>query len=153
MISHWSDDTIGYLRECWDAGWSAAKCAKAINDKFGMRFSRNAIIGKAHRLGLAKRKQSTRQAAAPKPVRQSAPAFKQRGKLVLLRPAADDDAADAPNGGVTCAELLPHHCRWPLGDPKLPSFRYCGSPAIEPYPYCARHVRVAYRIMTEESAA
>jgi len=50
---------------------------------------------------------------------------------------------------------MPHHCRWPFGDPRLPDFRFCGARHAEPLPYCAAHARVAYRIvsMREERAA
>ena len=45
---------------------------------------------------------------------------------------------------VTIVELKEAMCRWPLGDPTTPEFRYCGSPAASG-PYCAYHGRLAYQ--------
>lgn len=46
---------------------------------------------------------------------------------------------------VTFAELEPHHCRWPIGDPRLPDFRFCGCNRVEGRPYCEAHNHAASR--------
>jgi GcrA cell cycle regulator len=50
---------------------------------------------------------------------------------------------------VTIMELREAMCRWPLGDPTTPEFRYCGAQAIMGLPYCAHHAQVAYQPAAE----
>jgi GcrA cell cycle regulator len=57
----------------------------------------------------------------------------QKKKRVRLRLIEDQNQ-------VTFAELEPHHCRWPIGEPRLPDFRFCGCRRVEGKPYCAEHV-------------
>lgn len=159
MRCRWSVDIVDYLRECWRTrGLSASQCARAINEAFGTHLSRNAIIGKAYRLGLARDK--AQPCARPKPRR-----LKRRQLPNLTwaaapaRPPAIASVAalesEPPPQAVTLTDLLPHHCRWPLGDPLLPGFRFCGAHRAGSLPYCAAHAQVAYRIvpMREERAA
>lgn len=51
--------------------------------------------------------------------------------------------------GVTIMELREFMCRWPLGDPTTPEFRYCGARANEGLPYCPHHAQIAYQPATE----
>jgi GcrA cell cycle regulator len=51
--------------------------------------------------------------------------------------------------GVTIMELRESTCRWPLGDPTTPAFRYCGARAVEGLPYCSHHAQVAYQPAAE----
>ena len=51
--------------------------------------------------------------------------------------------------GVTIMELREGMCRWPLGDPTTPAFRYCGAGAVEGLPYCPHHAQIAYQPATE----
>ncbi len=46
---------------------------------------------------------------------------------------------------VTIVELKEAMCKWPLGDPTTPEFRYCGSPSLSAGPYCTYHGRLAYQ--------
>lgn len=58
---------------------------------------------------------------------------------------------DPPAGGIRLVELQARSCRWPLGDPSHPGFRYCGANSIaEGKPYCAAHARIAYRTPNAE---
>lgn len=54
---------------------------------------------------------------------------------------------------VTIKELEGHHCKWPLGDPKQPDFRYCGCQRNDKSPYCAEHTRTAGRLYVKADAA
>jgi len=51
--------------------------------------------------------------------------------------------------GVTIMELREGMCRWPLGDPTTPEFRYCGARAVEGLPYCPHHAQIAYQPAAE----
>jgi GcrA cell cycle regulator len=73
------------------------------------------------------------------------------GKYVLLSPmetfksppraAALDDIVIPLKERKTMTTLLPHHCRWPMGDPQLADFHYCGKPKVGGHSYCDFHVR------------
>jgi len=60
------------------------------------------------------------------------------------RQAAIDDIVIPLKDRKTMATLLPHHCRWPTGDPLLPDFHYCGKTQLAGHPYCDFHVRRAF---------
>ena len=51
--------------------------------------------------------------------------------------------------GVTIMELRESTCRWPLGDPTTPEFRYCGARVVEGPPYCSHHAQIAYQPAAE----
>ena len=85
--------------------------------------TRNAIIGKLHRLGL-----SVARVRNPKP-----------------EMAAPEEPLEKPaRVGITFMELTPHTCRWPLGDPQQPGFAYCGDVSLDGCPYCVVHAKIAY---------
>ncbi len=54
------------------------------------------------------------------------------------------DGASPPREGLTIMELREGMCRWPLGDPTRPEFRYCGGNAVAGLPYCTYHAQIAY---------
>ena len=143
MRGWWTDDRIERLTKLWQSGVSASTIAEAIGAP-----SRSAVIAKAHRLGLQKRrtvgrkqkrapedrKPRTRKPRAfvPKPVRAATPAIVER----IAPPAPDCD-------NVTLADLRSTMCHWPLGDPQTEDFRYCGAAAKGVY--CEHHAFFAYR--------
>jgi GcrA cell cycle regulator len=127
--------------------------------------SRNAVLGKAHRLGLAQGESKVASSPRPrKPTRPPAPAVEPPPQndlnpapmTVSQLPAAQ--AAELPLRevafvprleGVTIMELREGVCRWPLGDPTIPAFRYCGARAVEGLPYCPHHAQLAYQPVAE----
>lgn len=159
MIFSWPPEAVDRLQEYWRRGLSASQCARAINEEFGTRLSRNAVIGKAHRLGLARRGHNGARprAAGPKPRQfKRRPSNPARSAVPAQPPAIASVAAlesEPSPQSVTPAELLPHHCRWPLGDPRLPGFRFCGERRADHLPYCIIHARLAYRPATQEDRA
>ena len=65
-------------------------------------------------------------------------------------PLPPREGAVAPRSeGVTIMELREFMCRWPLGDPTTPEFRYCGTQALMGLPYCAHHAQIAYQPAAE----
>ena len=128
--------------------------------------SRNAVIGKVHRLGLAGRvlKGNGEQPTAGRRPRgeaetASAPAAETPAVLAPAPPAfalvqtqAARDPADVAlpeSARVTIMELREFMCRWPMGDPSSPDFRFCGDRAITGLPYCTHHSRIAYQPAAE----
>ena len=159
----WTDERVEQLRQLWIEGKSASHIANLL----GHGLTRNAVIGKVHRLGLAGRaKSSGASVSRPRPASadhgaqraatpRAAPAARRmvRGATALaIQPqsAAEPDP-EAFEGvvlpmslRVTIIELKEAMCRWPLGDPTSPDFRYCGSPATVG-PYCGHHGGLAYQ--------
>ncbi|MDH5411483.1 MAG: GcrA family cell cycle regulator [Alphaproteobacteria bacterium] len=122
----WTEERVTKLKSLWGEGRTASQIAVLLGD-----VTRNAVIGKAHRLGLKGR---------PSPIR--------KDKTVTPKPARRPAVqASRPAGKVSDRQ-----CHWPIGHPREPGFHFCGAQAIDDKPYCAKHCNVAYR-RTESSAA
>lgn len=139
QTSSWTEDRIETLTKLWRDGQSASAIARALGGT-----TRNAVIGKVHRLGLSGRAVPARPGAsrpgAPKPERRIP-----RSRLAPVRPAPLVVVEDAPQWGLSdTASIGAHACRWPIGDPKAPGFALCGRPAVRGA-YCAPHGQIAYR--------
>ena len=144
----WTDERVESLKRLWLDGLSASQIAKQLGG-----VTRNAVIGKVHRLGLSGR------AAPSQPAR---PAFKapRPPRPVSQAPAprrveAQPQPAAAPNpvpvvyveepGSATVLTLGAHMCKWPIGDPSTDGFTFCGRRTGADGPYCIEHARVAYQ--------
>ena len=140
--SNWTDDRVETLTQLWTGGASASQIARSLGG-----VTRNAVIGKIHRLGLSGR-------ASP-----SAPGArraKPKGERRLRRPAPAPPVAQvvvtprvaAPTppetGTATIVSVRLGQCRWPIGDPLADGFCLCGRRA-ERGAYCAGHGALAYR--------
>ena len=153
MTQGWTDDRVDRLKTLWTEGLSASQIAKQL----GGGVTRNAIIGKVHRLGLSGRAEPSqpRRAtpSAPRPRRPrppraipARPAPDRRPSSIPPRPAATSapDPALALPGTATAATLGARMCKWPIGDPASASFCFCGRSAPDHGPYCDDHERVAH---------
>ena len=159
----WTDERVEQLRQAWMEGKSASQIASLL----GHGLTRNAVIGKVHRLGLAGRAkspnaggaharpqqtpQSSRSRAAPRVAPSPAAGMVRGATALAIRPQALAEVAHEietvvlpMSVRVTIVELKEAMCRWPLGDPTSPDFRYCGSPT-NAGPYCQYHGRLAYQ--------
>ena len=139
----WTEEKVAVLRQYWGSGKSASEIAEIIG---GM--SRNAVIGKAHRLGLAGRPSPIKEKKArPKPaaVSHSSPAPAPTPAPAVARTPVDNVVELLPGGGATILSLTERMCRWPHGDPKKPGFRFCGKPSADGTSYCAEHLKQAYQ--------
>ncbi len=136
----WTEERVALMRRLWAEGLTASQIAVRLDGA-----SRNAVIGKLHRMKLS----ADGQADAPRPVRTRA--------AVAPRPAVADGEAAAPArftavailveepGLATFSSLEAHMCRWPIGDPAADDFSFCGQALALGRPYCAQHSRTAYR--------
>jgi len=151
----WDGERVELLRRLWQDGISASRIAAQL----GAGITRNAVIGKVHRLGLSGRAKPTVSSAAPR-LRRAVPHTTQktvalRGNTVMLRevmiaeeyePEIQPAAVVIPiSERVTITELRENMCRWPLGDPLAVEFRYCGTKCDPANPYCGPHARMAYQ--------
>lgn len=113
--------------------------------------SRNAIIGRVHRLGIDRTKKPTIKKGL-KPKATSKPrVFVQRNKEIGVAPKEIGVAPyEQPR---TFAQLEQWHCKWPVGDPKEANFYFCGAPRKDDLPYCSYHALVAYKEPQERSVS
>lgn len=166
----WTEERIALLTRYWQEGWSASQIAEAL----GEGLTRNAVIGKAHRLGLAARpsplrggearsedpaaKAKTRPEPAPEaaPLPEApAPAEPPAAAEAEAPPASAPPAAPAaprklarPSERpkrVTLLDLTDKICKWPIGHPDEPDFHFCGKPIAPGFPYCPDHCMLAYQ--------
>lgn len=132
----WTDERVEQLKKLWSEGLSASQIARTMGG-----VTRNAVIGKVHRLGLAGRSTSSRserprRVTVPKPV----------AKPVPMRPIIVEEPLKLDNGEfVTVLNVSDRMCKWPIGDPATNEFRFCGRPNSEGSPYCSAHNRLAYQ--------
>jgi GcrA cell cycle regulator len=150
----WTDDRVELLTKLWADGLSASQIAGRLGG-----VTRNAVIGKVHRLGLSGRATSSRSSAprrAHTPRQHRAPSitFGTRGN-VALKPSyeAEYQPALAPvvelviplHERASILTLNESMCRWPIGDPTEEDFHFCGRNKEGVVPYCEHHARMAYQ--------
>jgi len=123
VVSVWTEERLGNLTRLWTDGLSITQIGLTIG------LSRNAVVGKVHRMGLPKRQSPI--------VRSDKPVEPKRRKLSPL----------------TAADWDRNKCCWPFGDPKAADFHFCGEKIREGRPYCASHCEKAYTNTRERSAA
>ena len=153
----WTEDRVEVLTKLWADGLSASQIAKQLGG-----VTRNAVIGKVHRLGLSGRAKPSRPATrrASKPAKPRTTAAKPRARAKPRVPSipkiksatvstplpAPVEAKPLPNGEfATILTIRDHMCKWPIGDPGDSGFRFCGRRAKEGEPYCDAHCSVAYQ--------
>ena len=158
----WTDEKVELLRQLWLDGKSASQ----ISAELGLGITRNAVIGKVHRLGLSGRAKSPSAAAprirqrpsaatrAPISGRTSSGGQMVQGNTALAialdtavetKPIYHEDVVVPMSLRVTIVDLKEAMCRWPLGDPSTADFRYCGIASTSSGPYCTHHGRMAYQ--------
>ncbi|HEX4893138.1 MAG TPA: GcrA family cell cycle regulator [Hyphomicrobiaceae bacterium] len=151
----WNDERVELLKKLWAEGLSASQIATRIG-----AVTRNAVIGKVHRLGLSGRATTSRvkthrPRTRPATVKRVAkPKFASVGNTALQRlyqaeaepyvPQAEE--LEIPvNERKSIQTLGESHCRWPIGDPQEAEFHFCGRNKVPGLPYCEHHARRAYQ--------
>lgn len=147
----WTDERIAQLKECWESGMTASQIA----EKLGEGVSRNAVIGKAHRLGLKSRPSPVKggeeelvAAPAAAPETASPPRAEPAARAEPPRaaaPAARKPAGKGKAARTTLLDLSEKVCKWPIGHPGEPDFHFCGKGSQPGFPYCTEHCLVAYQ--------
>ena len=168
----WTDERVETLKNLWTEGLSASQIAKQLGG-----VSRNAVIGKVHRLGLEGRAKPNVKKAdqaldaapeepvaavaeeAPKPVEPAAP---QTTETQAPAPANDPGTPPSAEGEASeddvvvpiprrlkLTELTERTCKWPIGDPMHDDFHFCGNEVDEGRPYCEYHSGLAFQPASE----
>ena len=146
-MATWTDDRVATLSKLWAEGLSASQIAKILGE-----VTRNAVIGKVHRLGLSGRvktskpsKRAPRRTAAK--TRTTSPSVPRMPRRMITTPTPVPlEAKKLPSGEfANIMTITDHMCKWPLGDPSSSDFRFCGRGADKGDPYCKAHSQVAYQ--------
>ena len=137
----WTQERVEKLKELWKKGHSASQIAGLLGGT-----TRNAVIGKAHRLNLQARSVSRKSTSkintendnAPEPKTQKL-GRKARFKALLL------DKSFEQENPKKLEELNDQTCRWPIGHPNEKKFYFCGRKPVEKFPYCKLHLLYAFQ--------
>ena len=155
----WTDERVSTLKKLWAEGHSASQIAKQLGG-----VTRNAVIGKVHRLGLSGRATPSRPVKRPPRLARPKPRVLPDGSVKVAAPQALERPAEAPRTAIerqeplaplppltmadgepaTILTLRDSMCKWPIGDPADPKFAFCGRKA-DCGPYCAEHAKVAFQ--------
>ncbi|MEM9709360.1 MAG: GcrA family cell cycle regulator [Pseudomonadota bacterium] len=169
----WTDERVEKLKKMWGEGQSASQIAKELGG-----VTRNAVIGKVHRLGLSNRNGGSSETAAkaepkpapetkaakaappPEPSQAPAPAIRKivpAGQPLPPQPSANEISPEAlatvrevekKAKKLSLMELTERTCKWPVGDPATEDFWFCGLAVQQGKPYCEAHVGVAFQPMS-----
>jgi GcrA cell cycle regulator len=140
----WTDERVELLKKLWLDGLSASQIAKQLGG-----VTRNAVIGKVHRLGLSGRATPSQPSRpvfkaprAPRPTPVPAP---RRVEHHSVAPTPQPIFHAEEPGSATVLTLGAHMCKWPIGDPATEDFSFCGRRTDDDGPYCGHHARIAYQ--------
>jgi GcrA cell cycle regulator len=170
---NWTDERVELLKKLWTEGLSASQIAAQLGN-----VTRNAVIGKVHRLKLSSRGRATAAPAAKK--KHVAPAATIQKSMMAARPAAQPQRIVTTSVGANAlqmqfeaepvaqqvirptsdvvvpisrrlhlVDLSERTCKWPNGDPLSEDFNFCGNDAKDASPYCSYHARVAFQPVAE----
>ena len=137
----WTPERETKLKELWTKGHTASQIAELIGG-----ITRNAVIGKAHRLNLEARASSKKntirtqaKAQGGDEVKKEKLSRKSGFRSLLL------DKSFEPENPKKLEELTDDTCRWPIGHPHEEKFYFCGRKSIDKFPYCKLHVLYAFQ--------
>jgi GcrA cell cycle regulator len=149
----WNDERVELLKKLWSEGLSASQIAGRLGS-----VTRNAVIGKVHRLGLSGRATTSRMKSHRPRQRVAKRMAKARFANVgnpalraLYHPEAEPFTPAVEELVIPLAErkyiqtLSECSCRWPIGDPQLADFHFCGKTKVAGLPYCEFHARRAFQ--------
>ena len=139
----WNDTNVARLKELWDQGLPTAQIGKLLG------FTKNAVVGKAHRIGLERR---------PSPIRRTAVKPDRKKARSPIVPKLNFEAAKEESRQQTFQPTIRNlftnqtkrGCEWPEGHPDESDFKFCGKDRFEDKPYCIDHCAVAYVIPEKE---
>ena len=136
----WTDEKVKILRDLWGKGKTASQIAEIIGG-----ISRNAVIGKAHRLNLsAKIKNKSLGENISKNLEHKSPDIKlHKTKVFKIKIQVFNNEKETENP-KQLEELDEISCKWPIGHPNESSFYFCGRKSLKDFSYCKLHLLYAF---------
>ena len=138
----WTEQKIEILKKLWGSGKTASQIAEIIGG-----VSRNAVIGKAHRLNLSakiktrsvKSNQNFDNSTIEKNIQTSKKVRKSKFRSLIIEKNFE------PENPKQLEELDENSCKWPIGHPNEKSFYFCGRSSLKDFSYCKLHILYAYQ--------
>ncbi len=142
----WTEDRVELLKRLWSDGLSASQIASRMGG-----VTRNAVIGKVHRLGLSGRATPAKPQLSRKTEHPHTPARRvfhdadPDGKSVIQDAGFLEPLVLSTGDNATMSTLKKNMCKWPIGDPSADDFHFCGQSTSHTKPYCAYHAHMAFQ--------
>ena len=137
----WNDEKVNKLKELWGKGNTASQIAEIIGG-----ISRNAVIGKAHRLNLSS-KIKTRNVSLSQKFDESSEvngSKQKQGRKSKFKSLLIEKDFE-PENPKKLEELDESSCKWPVGHPEESAFYFCGRSSLKDFSYCKLHLLYAYQ--------
>ncbi|PPR50142.1 MAG: hypothetical protein CFH15_00653 [Alphaproteobacteria bacterium MarineAlpha5_Bin5] len=146
----WNEENVERLRELWDQGLPTAQIGKLLG------FTKNAVVGKAHRIGLERRPSPIRRTAVKPDRKKARSPTMPKLNFETIKENVDDTSklnhTFRPIVKNIFGNVAKRGCEWPEGHPDEVDFRFCGKDRFEDKPYCLDHCAVAYVLPEKEEA-
>ena len=137
----WDDEKVAKLKELWGKGKTASQIAEIIGG-----ISRNAVIGKAHRLNLSAKikTRTTSNNNNYTPIQDGSKIKSKNGRRSKFKSLIIEKNFE-PENPKQLEELDDNSCKWPIGHPDEKSFYFCGRTSLKDFSYCKLHLLYAYQ--------
>ena len=135
----WTYERVEKLKQLWEEGLTASRIAAELGE-----VTRNAVIGKAHRLGLSGRMASKKSTGGISIIRKKRVNISQNQKVINIAPVINE-----PMNPTDFENIKDGLCRWPLGEPEEIEFKFCGRNTQEGFVYCQSHYKQAYQPLSK----
>ena len=135
----WTYERVEKLKQLWEEGLTASRIAAELGE-----VTRNAVIGKAHRLGLSGRMASKKSNGGISIIRKKRVNISQNQKVINIAAVINE-----PMNPTDFENIKDGLCRWPLGEPEEIDFKFCGRNTQEGFVYCQSHYKQAYQPLSK----